>query len=379
MPLTIPSFSALRSQVRANFKARIAGADTALARAVLPIVADVVAAVAFGGYRALLWVSKQFFVASAEAPYLDRRLGEVNLPRIQATTASGSVVFSGAQNAPIAAGTVVQTSDQSQSYTTTTAATIGSGGTISVPVTANSAGSAANQSAGATLTIVTAISNVQPTVTVDTGSITGGADAEKDAAYRVRGLARLAEPPQGGAGSDFLAWAKAAGVFTRAWVFPLNRGLGSCDVAGVIDTQTDKLPSSAQNTQVQDYIAGVQPVIGSCQVFTLTEDPLAITIGSLVGTGGITQSDLQAAIIAQLDALVASVPPGGATYGDGVSIALPPGALFPTQTPGKLYLSQIEAAIEAAGSVLSYDLIAPAADVAFATGHLPATPTVTFA
>lgn len=378
MPLNIPSPTDLANQATANFQARIEGADTALARAVLPIVAKVTARVAYYAYRALRWVSQQFFVASAQAPYLDRRLGEVNLPRIEATAAAGNVVFAGAVSAPIGAGTVVQTLDQSQSYTVGAAATVGSGGTISVPVTANTTGSAGNQLAGAALIIVTAIANVQPTVTVDTGGIGGGTDAETDDAYRVRGLARLAQPPQGGAGSDFLAWAKAAGVFTRAWVFPLNRGDGTCDVAGVIDTQTDKLPSGAQNTAVQNYIAGVKPVIGDSQVFTLTEDALSITISGLVGTGGVTQTALQAAISAQLNALVATVPPGGATYGDGVSTALPPSALFPLQAPGKLYLNQIEAAIEAAGNVLSYDLAAPTADVVFATGHLPAAPTIAY-
>ncbi len=378
MPFSVPSESDLETQVRANFAARIPGADTTLARAVLPIVAKVIARVTFYAYRALTWVAKQFFVASAEAPYLDRRLGEVSLPRIQATAATGNVIFTGAQNTPIPSGTVVQTTDQSQSYATTAAAVVGSGGTISVAVLASVAGSAGNAIAGATLDLVTAIANMQPTAAADSNGLTGGTDAETDAAYRVRGLARLGQPPQGGSGPDFLAWAKASGVPTRAWVFPLNRGAGTCDVAFTIDTRPNNIPLSADITGVQDYIAAVAPVIGSYQVFAPVADALAITITGLTGAGGISQSNLQAAVTAQLDALIAGVPPGGATYGDGVSVALPPGALFPMQTPGKLYLSQIEAAIEAAGSVLSYDLTAPMADVVFATGHLPAAPTITF-
>ncbi|MBW4089889.1 MAG: baseplate J/gp47 family protein [Proteobacteria bacterium] len=379
MPWSTPSLADLRAQTLANFQARIQGADTFLPRAVLPIVANAVAAVAFAGYRALGWVARQFFVASAEAPYLDRRLAEVNLPRIQATVAAGpGVTFSGPQNTPIDLGTPLQTSNGGMSYTVTAAGTIGSGGTVSLPVVATTAGSLGNLAPGAPLTLVTAIAGVAPTAIVGSAGITGGTDAETDAAYRVRGLARLGQPPQGGAATDFLAWAKASGVPTRAWVFPLNRGIGTCDVAFTIDTRANNIPLTADLDAVQTYIAGVKPVIGDSQAFAPVADALAITILNLVGTGGITTAALQAAITAQLNDLIATVPPGGAAVGDAVTVPLPPGALFPLQTPGKLYLSQIEAAIEAAGSVLSYDLTAPTADVVFATGHLPAPPTITF-
>ncbi len=384
MPLSVPSFSDLRAQAVANLAARVPGADTTLARATLPVVGNVVGAVAWAAYRALGWVSKQFFVASAEAPYLDRRLGEVGLPRIQATTAAGNVVFSGAQGTPIPLATLVATADGSQSYATTAAATVGSGGTISVPVVAQAAGSAGNQVSGAVLNVVTAIAGVQATATVDTSGIVNGTDPETDAAYRVRGLARLGQPPQGGAASDFLAWAKASGVPTRAWVLPLNRGPGTVDVAFVIDSRANNIPLSADVTAVQDAVNAAKPAIADCVVFAPAADALAITVHGLVGTAGITQSALQAAVIAQLDALVATVPIGGpssgstAIVGDGVSAPLPPGALFPVQTPGTLFLSQIEAAIDAADGVVSFDLTAPSADVVFATGHIPAAPTITF-
>ena len=72
------------------------------------------------------------------------------------------------------------------------------------------------------------------------------------------------------------------------------------------------------------------------------------------------------------------MPPGGASYGDGVTVALQTGALFPIQSPSTLYLSMIEAAIDTVTGIASYDLTLPAADVTFASGHLPAVPTVTF-
>ena len=384
MPFAVPTLSDLRAQARANFSARIAGADTLLARAVIPVVADVIAYCSYAAYRGIAWVARQLFIASAEAPYLDRRLGEVSLTRIPAATAAGNVVFTGAAGTPIPLGTLVQTQDQAWSYATTSAGTVGSGGTISVPTLAQTAGSGGNLLAGTIVVLVGAIASVQPTATVDTAGIVGGTDAETDAAFRVRGAARLAQPPQGGAASDFLAWAKASGIPTRAWVYPQNRGPGTCDVTFVIDTRANNIPLTADITAVLDYMTPLEPVIGEYQVFAPTPDTLAVTIHGLIGNGGITQTALQAAVTAQLQALVAAVPPGGPTSGptamtgDGVSAPLAPGALFPTMTPGTLFLDQIEAAIEAAGNVQSYDLTAPAADVTFATGHLPGALTVTF-
>ena len=125
---------------------------------------------------------------------------------------------------------------------------------------------------------------------------------------------------------------------------------------------------------MQAYVDAHRPVIGACTVYAPVADALTITIHALVPN----TTAMQNAIIAQLNALVATVPPGGATVGDGITVPLPAGALFPAQTPGTLYLDMIYGAIQAAGGVISYDLSAPVADVTFASGHLPAPPTIVF-
>lgn len=373
MPLSIPTLSDLRTQARANFAARLPGADTMLRRAVVTVLADVCAYPLYAAYRALVWVSKQTFVDSAEAPYLDRRGAEFALAREQAVASVLTVNAVFTQAATIPAATLLQSSDLTQTYAVASAITATGAGTVAGSVTAQTAGSAANQSTGALLTLMTAIAGVQPTLQV-TGTTTTGTDLESDASLRARILARMQNPPQGGAGSDFWQWARNSGVPTRAWVYPENSGIGTCDITFVIDTRSNNIPLSGDIATVQAAINAAKPVIGSSTVFAPTADALSITVHGL----NPNTSAMQAAIVAQLDALAASVPPGGATYGDGVTEALTTGALFPLQTPGKLFLSQIEAAIEAAGGVISYDLTAPTADVAFAAGHIPAAPTVAF-
>ncbi len=375
MPLSIPTLADMRTRNRANFAARLPGFDSTLARAVIGVVADVLAAGLFACYRALAYVARQLFIDSAEAPYLDRRAAEYGITRNQATGATGSVTVTFTQDALIPSGALLESSDQTQQYQTTTGTGFaGGGGTATITVAAITPGSAGNQVTGAPLTLMVAIAGVAPVATVTSPGLTGGTDLESDASLRARTEARIQAPPQGGSGADFWQWARNSGVPTRAWAYPLNRGPGTCDVTFVIDTRPNNIPLTADIATVQAAIAAAAPVIGEYVVYAPTADALAITIHGLVPN----TAAQQAAVTAQLVALAASVPPGGATYGDGVTEPLTTGALFPTQTPGTLYLSQIEAAIEAAGGVLSYDLTAPSADVTFAAGHLPAVPTVTF-
>ncbi len=374
MALNLPSLSDLRTAFRANFKARLPGFDSALRRAVIGIVSDVLAGMVYPFLRALQWVAKQLFIKTAEAPYLDRRVGEYGIPRTAATAASGPVAFTGSASAPVASGTTLQMQDGTLEFTTSAALALDSTGAGSVSATCTTAGAAGNLAAGTVLRLVTAVSNVDATATVGAAGLTGGTDAESDASLRERGLARIQNPPQGGSAADFYGWARASGVPTRAWVYPGRRGTGSCDVAIAVDTAAGPLPTSGEVAAVQTYVAAEAPVIGSYEVFVLTDDSLTVAISNLSPNTAV----IQAAIVAALKALAATVPPGGAEFGDAVTVELQGGALFPLQTPGVLYLNMIHAAIQGAATLEHYDLVSPAADVSFAAGHLPAVPAVSF-
>ena len=373
MPLSIPTLADLRAQNRANFAARLPGAATWLRHAVIPILADLCAYPLYAAYRALVWVSAQMFTDSAEAPYLDRIGADYGILREAAVPAVLTATATFTQAATIPAGAPVASADLSQAYTVSAAVTATGAGTLPVALVATVAGSAANQADGAVLLLQQAVAGVQAQLVV-TGTTTVGTDQESDASLRARIVARKSNPPQGGAGADFWQWARNSGVPTRAWVFPLNRGPGTCDVSFTVDTASPNIPTAGEIATVQAAINAAAPVVGSYEVFAPTADALSIAISNLNPNNATTQ----AAIIAALNSLAASVPPGGAVYGDGVTEPLTTGALFPQMTPGTLTLSQINAAIQSAGGVLSYDLTAPTADVAFATGHLPAVPTVTF-
>jgi uncharacterized phage protein gp47/JayE len=381
MPFALPALADLRSQFRSNFAARLAGFDALLRRSVAGVVSDGQGGGIFAGFRALGWLSKQLFIDSAEVPYLDRRLADYGMARIAGTAAVGNAIFTGTVSTPAIpipagttltpAGSLTDSNGNALEFTTNAAATIGSGGTVSIAITASGPGTAGNLPAGTPLTLMNAIAGVLPQAAVDNSGLNGGTNSESDDSFRARGLARIRQPPQGGAGSDFWTWARNSGVPTRAWVYPLNRGPGTCDVAFTIDTRANPIPLAADIATVQAAVVAAAPVIGGSQAFAPVADALTINVH------GLPAAD-QAAVTAALVALCASVPPGGASYGDGVTIPLQTGALYPIQTPGTLYLEWIEAAINSAATIPSFDVTAPTADVTFASGHLPAVPTVTF-
>ena len=363
MPFPIPSRTDLQAQILTDMNARIPGADSSLRRSTTRILAYVWAGSLWLVYRFIGWLAKQLFIDSAETAYLERRLAPYGITREGATFAAGNAIFTGTAGIPIPLGTQLQTSDNSVQYATQAAVTIGGGGTVTVAIEALVAGADGNAVASAPLQLSTAIGGVQPTANVDGSGLSGGTDSETDAALRIRGLARIQLPPQGGAGPDYVAWAKSVTGVTRVWVYPLNRGLGTVDILFVMDARSNNIPLSADITAVQAAITAARPVCADAQAFAPTADTLTITIINLAPN----TTAMQSAITAQLNALARTVAAGSATIGDGVSATNPGGTLF---------LEQIYAAISAAGPT-AFDLTAPAADVTFALGHVPGTWTVT--
>jgi uncharacterized phage protein gp47/JayE len=237
-------------------------------------------------------------------------------------------------------------------YATDAAATIASG-TASVAITAEVAGTAGNVDAGAQLALGTAIVGILGTATVAAGGLAGGAAAEADAELRTRLRARLSAPPQGGAAADYVAWALAVPGVTRAWVYPLNRGVGTVDLAFVMDGRPDIIPLSGDVAAVQAAIDLVRPVTADCVVFAPTSSALNVTITGLSPD----TTPVRQAIAAELAAQIArDAEPGG------------------TIRRSRL----IEAASRAAGEAY-HTMTVPAADVTHAAGVIAIPGTVTFA
>lgn len=344
MPLPRPTLTGLRQQARAFLMARMPGADAALRRAVLRVVADVNAGFVNLEFGYLDWIVENLLPDSANEEYLARWCGIFDIARNSAALAAGNAVFAGTNGVTIGAGTVLQTSNGGIQFQTTAAVTI-AGGTATVAIEALVGGSDGNQDVGTPLTLVNAVAGVNATATVATGGLNGGDDQESLANWRGRLLDRIRQPPQGGAAYDYRTWAKTVPGVTRVWVFPLNRGRGTVDVTFVMDGRTNIIPTPTDVANVQAAIDAKRPVTADCIVFAPTAAPIDLTIQNLTPNTPATQ----AAVAANVKALYlrAGDPGGTIAYAD------------------------IDDAIGEAQDVTYHFLAVPSADVTLTFGHVP--------
>lgn len=365
MPFPVPSLSELRRQARSQFAARLPGADMMLPRGNLPVTADVMAGLTWGQYGYLDRLARELMPDLAGEEYLERWCRIFAVYRRGAVRAGGDVTFTGVDGAVVVAGTVVESSDAAASYVTQVDAEIADGA-VTTSVSAIAGGVLGNLLEGAGLVPVTAIPGVDSPAAVAAGGLTGGVDTESDDSLRVRLLARIRQPPQGGAAHDYLEWATEIPGVTRAWVFPLRGGAGSVDVTFTVDDRANPIPLPDDVEQLYNYLQTKRPVTARLAVWAPVPAPVAITISRLYPDNDNTR----AAVVAALgDVFRRLSTPAGATVGPGVD----PGA-----PGGTFWLADLYEAIAEATGVLRFDLVEPPADVEAGPTELLTLGAVTF-
>lgn len=340
MSFARPSLATLIERAQTDIESRLTGNTPLLPVSNLAVLARVHAGAVHGLYGYLEWLAQQILPDSAESEWLERHAAIWGITRLDATYAAGDVVFVGTNGSTIPAGTRLRRADGAE-YLTDALGAIGSilGPTFGiVAVTAYSAGDGGDAAADTPLSLVSALSGVQSTALVGGDGLTGGADAETDAALRARILERIQAPPHGGSAADYVAWAKAAHPdVTRAWVYPEELGPGTVTVRIMTDLATDDgIPESVVVEAVQASIDLVRPVTAAVTVVAPVVSPLDPIIDLAPNTAAV-----RAAVEASLaDLLFRETVPGGT-----------------------LLLSHIREAISAAAGETDHRLIAPTEDV----------------
>lgn len=264
--------------------------------------------------------------------------------------ASGPYTFAGVVNGSVVpAGATLKRSDGVE-YVTLADATIAAG-VATVTIQSLDAGALGNADAGTSLSLVYPVAGVNGDGTVAAGGLVNGSDIESDDSLRARLLARIQQPPHGGNAADYKQWALEVPGVTRAWVYPLYLGVGSVGVTFVRDADASIIPDGAEVAAVQEYIDARRPVTATVTVFAPVADAVNFTIQ------GVFNAATKAAITAELaDFIEREAEPGGT-----------------------LYLSRINEAISIAEGESDHELVAPAANVVRAAGHISTMGVVTWA
>ncbi|SNT07942.1 baseplate J/gp47 family protein [Pseudomonas segetis] len=334
-----PSLPELIGRVDNDLVSRLPGAEASLARRLTKLLATGEAGVAHGLYGYLQWLERQLFPESCDDDLL--HLHSVGVPRREATTASGPVIFTGTVGAVLDAGTLVQI--DGLEYRTVEDVTFAAN-TATVDVEALDAGSAGRQSEGARLTLVAPIVGVNANAIVGGTGITGGADIETFDSWRDRIMLRRARIPRGGAEGDWVEWALQVSGVTRAWEDPMGMGPGTIVIRIMADDAVDgPLPSQQLLDDVFAYIGTRRNV--TAHVYVIAPEPVPFIPQIRVTPDN---SQVRSAVEQSLRDLILRTSSPGAT----------------------LPISQIRTAIGTAAGVTDYELETPVASVPHAHGEL---------
>ncbi|TFW71408.1 baseplate J protein [Methylotenera oryzisoli] len=340
MPFSRPTLNEIITRTRADAQSRLSAEQ--MRRSDSEVYARLIAAASHELHGHLAFIASQVLYDTAEAEFLDRWASIwLTTPRKQAVVAIGDIVFTGVDGTVIPADTPVIRADGVE-FTTINEVTITSGAATAT-IEASAAGQNGNTVAGTILSMSSPISGIDSNAVVSVGAITQGADVEDDTSLRERLVARIQQPPQGGAAHDYVTWALEVPGVTRAWVYPKELGDGTVTVRFVRDDDASLIPDAAEVLAVQEYIDALRPVTADLAVVAPVPVPLDFTLAVTPNT-----LSVKAAVEAELKDLLTREASPSAT----------------------ILLSHIREAISIAAGESNYTMMVPSADITHSTGQI---------
>lgn len=329
MPWPLISLRDRRRQVRDDVATHLPGADATVPNSNLRVMSDAMAALAHDNDLHLDWVARMMMPDTAEGEFADR-WGNIILERgrkaaspatgqITVTGDAGSAVPSGAElTAPAIDADGVATTLR---FEVSTGVTLVSASAV-VSVVALTNGALGNLEEGAVLAFVTPPAGIDGSATVAAPGFTAGADQETDAELIARYIARLQEPPHGGARHDYVAWALEVPGVTRAWAAQ-EMGIGTVTVRFMMDdahAEDEGIPESEDVDLVADYIDALRPVtVADFFVVAPIAQPLSFTITLIANDTPETRANVETEIRAMLKQRAA---PGQTIYASWIREAI---------------------------------------------------------
>jgi uncharacterized phage protein gp47/JayE len=359
MPFARPTLTALRNQaIQDVTTSGVPGLDGLLRNAVLRALAWCMSGLAYSVYGYVDWISRQSVPFTATDEYLYAWAAMIGVYQKDSTPATGSAQFTGTADLVLPSGASLTRQDGTP-YTTTADGTVDATGALVVPIVAAVNGAATNADTGVAISIDNPVPGIN-SGGVTVSPLTGGSDQEKQDELRTRMLFKYAQPPQGGAASDYIEWAMEVPGCTRAWiqssagqvqVYPMFDVANAAD--GGFPQGTDGCASeeirgptaSGDQLAVAEHIWPVQPVTALVFVAAPVPSPIDVTLANLDPSTVAMEADILASL---QDAFLAI-----------------------GEIAGTVYPSQLYAAISATPGVNRFDMTIPATPVTAPAGALP--------
>jgi len=359
MAYTRPTQQQIFDVIKADLFSRFPQLDPTLSNSMSIAIVSVMSAANSGNYDYLDWIIKQVFPDTATVERLDKWGAIFGLSRDAAAKSTGSVTATATVGSSVPIGSELQTIGGTR-FVLTQALDF----TISSPQTATveavEFGPDGNVATSTQLDFVQAWPGVASFATVDSPGLAGGRDRQTDDSFRAELLARLAEPPKGGAIHDYDRWIKEAVAATRTFVRNHDNAalFGDPLALGVItvwfamdDTYADGIPTGGEEVTVQAYLDVVKPAGAQVTANAPVAFPVAFDV---------------------------SITPDNATTQAATSEELKNGIIEGGQVGGTIPLNKFQESMAAVPGLTSWTINSPIAGVAAGVGQLHTLGTVTF-
>jgi len=355
LPFSRPTLTQICDRIKTDMETRIIGVGSLLRRSTLKVLSKVYGGAIHLCYGFLKYMGDQLFILTADENYLIIHGTEYGLNKEVAVKATGSISISGTADTVIPAATKIK-STSGYVYLTDESVTVKADGLVGANITAEVAGEDSNEDAGTILSFISPIVNIDTSVTVEMGGITGGLDAETVEEFRTRLLTRKRQPSHGGSANDYVTWTKEVSGVTRAWCLPAYNGIGTVGVAFTRDNDNSIVPNATQREIVEEYIIE-------------HEDPASgEIIGIPVGCQtGLTIIELETQSID----FIISVFPNTTIIQTAIEAELED-LLYREGGPGEtIYLSEINEAICSAQYNFNHVIVTPIVDITSSNTQVP--------
>lgn len=268
-----PKTSALQAQITADIEAAINQTVPSLPKAFNRVIAKILAGVLVVLYKYASYIFLQIFVATASFEEIT-----VNSRKIKPLVFWGRLISIGDPDPAVqaqlliditvkiqggtlkASETTVVSTDNNITYSLNTDLPLdaelkqGIFTAVSDPAGTQGAGTQGNLTAGSVVSFTTPYEDVEPDAVVDS-IIISGVEGESEETYRQRIENRFGGRPQGGAGLDYVYWAKEVpGIIN---VYPYTGDPGEVDVYSettATPTNPDGIPTPAELILIKEAI-----------------------------------------------------------------------------------------------------------------------------
>jgi len=311
MPLpTLPTTQEIRDRIITDIESQIGQTTPSFYKAFNRVLATALALVYVIIYKYGCWAYQQIFTVTQDDESLERKGAQYGIARVAATTARLTANVTGTIGQFIPEGTTYRGSVNGLIYAVETTVEFITGSAV-ITINCLTPGAAGNLLVGGTLTIMSPIPSVDNSATV-ASVLTTAADRESLEAYRTRISDFEKRPPQGGALTDYILWAREVAGVTRAFAWG-KREVGSITqgyvcVYPLTDNYASRIPDSAKLAEVLAYIDS--PSRAPCQavaieVLAMTERTFTVTFSALSPN----TADIRSAITANITSFLLSREP----------------------------------------------------------------------